>query len=124
MGAKNKGKQWTNEEDILLTELRDEHISISLIATFLGRTQAGIVSRIDILFLERPLKEYIVYKGENFLASGTMKECSSRTGIAEKTLRHYATPSGRKRQEIKKNAKNRFTVSKVRDVNDGGDPLD
>lgn len=42
-------------------------------------------------------KEYALYKGEEILSIGTIPEISKETGISEKTVRFYGTPSHKKR---------------------------
>lgn len=53
-------------------------------------------------------KVYAVYKGDNFLQLGTVKELAEYFNVSEKTIRHWATPSYEKRRGGKrKTGKNR-----------------
>ena len=38
------------------------------------------------------LKEYILYKGEDIIALGTIKEIAKDTGLKENVVRYYGTP--------------------------------
>ena len=38
----------------------------------------------------RPAKEYAIYKGDEFIAIGTIKELVKKTGYSETTLRYSA----------------------------------
>ncbi len=42
-------------------------------------------------------KEYAVYKGENILAIGTLKDCAEKLGVKENTIKWYGTPTYAKR---------------------------
>lgn len=43
------------------------------------------------------MKEYAVYKGEDILAIGTVKEISKALNVKQETVRFWATPSYAKR---------------------------
>lgn len=58
----------------------------------------------------RPTKEYAIYKGDEFIAIGTIKELAEKTGYAESTLRFCTRPSSMKRSKG-----NRLIVFKVED---------
>lgn len=45
------------------------------------------------------MKEYAVYKGDEFLAIGTTKELSKKLNIKEETIRKYATNWAKKRSK-------------------------
>ena len=47
------------------------------------------------------VKEYALYKGDELLAFGTIKEISDQLKIKEKTLHYYKTPSYIKRTSEK-----------------------
>lgn len=44
---------------------------------------------------------YAVYKGDQFICTGTTKELCPQLGIKPKTLQFYSTPSNHKRAENK-----------------------
>jgi hypothetical protein len=46
------------------------------------------------------MKEYALYKGEEILCSGTIKEIAKHQGIKEATVRFYARPSYKKRIKV------------------------
>ena len=58
----------------------------------------------------RPTKEYAIYKGDEFIAIGTIKELAEKTGYAETTLRFCTHPASKKR-----NKGNRLVVFAVDD---------
>ena len=58
----------------------------------------------------RPTKEYAIYKGDDFIAIGTIKELVKKTGYAESTLRYCTHPASKKR-----NNGNRLVVFSVDD---------
>ena len=58
----------------------------------------------------RPTKEFACYKGDEFIAIGTIKELAEKTGYAETTLRFCTHPASRKR-----NKGNRLVVFAVED---------
>lgn len=43
------------------------------------------------------MKEYALYKGDNLLAFGTIKEIAQKLGIKPLSVRHYAFNSYKKR---------------------------
>lgn len=45
----------------------------------------------------RPPRIYAMYKGEEMLAMGTIKEIAEKMGVSEATIRFQTTPSYRKR---------------------------
>ena len=58
----------------------------------------------------RPAKEFACYKGDEFIAIGTIKELAEKTGYAETTLRFCTHPASKKR-----NKGNRLAVFAVDD---------
>lgn len=45
----------------------------------------------------RKPREYALYKGDEFIDLGTIKEMSKRLGMAQNTLRFYSSPTQSKR---------------------------
>lgn len=43
------------------------------------------------------MKEYALYKGEECLAIGTIKEIAAKMKVSEKSIRFYGSPSYKKR---------------------------
>lgn len=60
----------------------------------------------------RKLKEYALYKGDNFIEIGTAKKLAEIVGISEKSIRFMSTPTYRKRLK-KKNSINAMIVVRV-----------
>ena len=54
------------------------------------------------------INDYALYKGDEFIDLGTIKYLSKKYNLAEKTLRYYAMPTGRKRA-----GKNGYIVIKI-----------
>lgn len=46
--------------------------------------------------------EFALYKGDDFITSGTIKELAKFKGVKEKTIKFYLTPSYKKRIENRK----------------------
>lgn len=61
--------------------------------------------------------EYALYKGDNFLDIGTIKELSKRYDISVKTLRWYSTPCYKNKIKNKKNIKS-YVVVRIEDEED------
>ena len=47
------------------------------------------------------MNEYALYKGDELLAMGTVREIAKQLGIREKTIRFYGSPSQEKRSSNK-----------------------
>lgn len=43
-------------------------------------------------------KLYVVYKGDEIVATGTLEECARKLHIQPSTMRWYATPSARRNE--------------------------
>ena len=56
------------------------------------------------------MKEYALYKGEECLAIGTIKEIANKMKVKEETIYFYTTPTYKKRC---KKSKNRRELIKV-----------
>lgn len=50
-------------------------------------------------------KEYALYKGEDCLAMGTIKEIAKQQNVKERTILFYGTPTYQKRRAKGKNYK-------------------
>lgn len=50
----------------------------------------------------RVLNEYALYKGEEVLAIGTIKDIAENQGVDERTIRFYATGTYKRRLEKRK----------------------
>jgi hypothetical protein len=59
------------------------------------------------------LKEYAVYKGEEFIYVGTAKECAERLGVKPETIYSYASPRYQKVVSKAKNPQNYIIVIKL-----------
>lgn len=59
--------------------------------------------------MNRPLKDYAVYKGDGFLFIATKKECAERMGVSENTISFYASETY-KRRLAKRDSQNAIVV--------------
>lgn len=57
--------------------------------------------------------EYALYKGENLLHIGTIKEIAKAHGVKANTIRFYNTPCYKKRIAKRRNARNYITLTKL-----------
>lgn len=64
------------------------------------------------------MKEYALYKGDDFITLGTIKEISKETGIKEATLKWYTYPTYKKRLEQRKSTKNSNILIEIEEEED------
>lgn len=55
-------------------------------------------------------KEYAMYKGEECLAIGTIKEIADKMKVKEETIRFYTMPTYKKRVKAGKNRRELITL--------------
>ncbi|MEN2765749.1 hypothetical protein [Ornithinibacillus xuwenensis] len=60
------------------------------------------------------MKEYAVYKGDEFLCLGTAIECADKLGVKADTIVYYTSPAYQ-RKLAKRNAVNPIIVIKLED---------
>lgn len=56
--------------------------------------------------------QYVVYRGDTFIVTGTAVECVEFMGIKLESFRFYMTPTYHRRVAERKNARNYITVEK------------
>ena len=56
------------------------------------------------------MKVYAVYKGENCLGIGPIKELAKKLGVKERTIYFYTTPTYKKRVKSGKNRREVITL--------------
>lgn len=56
------------------------------------------------------MKEYALYKGEECLAIGTIKEIAKQLKVKERTIYFYTTPTYKKRVKAGKNRREVITL--------------
>src|SRR5690625_3322642 len=90
---KVKRRQWTNEEDVLLSELVRSmdvnQMSISDIALMLNRTEGSVKGRMATLFLSVPKKRFSLYEGDKYIAEGTREELAELMGWQTNTVSQH-----------------------------------
>jgi len=81
-------RRWTNEED----EYLDNHFgskSNKDLASVLNRTERAIASRASILNLKKNKAVYALFKKDQFLAQGSVKELASELYVSESTIQSH-----------------------------------
>ena len=58
--------------------------------------------------------EYALYKGDEFITLGTIKEIAKFLGVSERTVHFYATPT-----YMKRNKDNHYIVIRIEDDEEG-----
>lgn len=58
------------------------------------------------------MKEYAIYKGDDFLFTGTLSECSKFLGVKQETIYFYTMPVYKRRC---RNSKNRIEIIVLED---------
>ena len=61
----------------------------------------------------RPRKTYVLYKGDDQIAEGTVYEMSEKLGILPKSIQFYGTPSYKKKNPNRKYEKTYFLMEVV-----------
>lgn len=59
--------------------------------------------------------EYAMYKGEELLHIGTIKEIADNHGVLKETIKFYKTPTYERRIARRKNPKNYITLTRLDD---------
>lgn len=95
---------WTMRE---IQFLQDNHegMTASEMGEALGRSRKSIVSKCSNLSISPKSgytrSHYVLYQGEEIIAQGTKQEIAEQTGLSEKNLHYFGTPSARKRNSKK-----------------------
>lgn len=61
----------------------------------------------------RKRKEYALYKGDQFVDIGTLKDLAKKLNVNEKTIQYYSTPSHLKRCQKFNGSDNYLVVVKL-----------
>lgn len=61
------------------------------------------------------MKEYALYKGEDILDIGTIREIAKQQGVREDTIRFYGTRAYQRRLEKRKNSRNAKVLISLED---------
>ena len=103
------GKNWTPEEDAVLTEKYNNHSSITEIASILGRTYGGVAARAQRIGLT---KSIIRNNNANFWASYQDYDWLYQKAVIEhKTAREIAEENGYKTRTIEKWLREKHGIS-------------
>ncbi|WP_233191980.1 hypothetical protein [Sporosarcina sp. P34] len=62
--------------------------------------------------------EYAMYKGEEFLYTGTISELAKRHGVSENTIRYYTYPAYQNKLKKRRKVRNVITVDRLDDDED------
>ena len=95
---RRKPYNWTNDEDILLSELYNDHTAKE-IADIIGVTTQQVRTRASTLFLSKYPVRYLVYNGDNLTLKGTKKEIVEKLNISEGTFRFYRSAEAIRRDK-------------------------
>jgi|SRR5690625_4938578 len=90
---------WTAKELQFLKE-NYKHMDNAELAKALNKKESAIVyqkRRQGLTGGKRKRYEYAVYQGDKQLCVGSVKECAEKLGLAEFTIRLYATPHYKRR---------------------------
>src|SRR5699024_11529325 len=92
-------QHWTNEEDKKLMK-HYANKSYEELMDMLGRSKSSILMRFNILGLSRVEAresfDYVVYKGEEILMIGTIKEIDAALVNRDSTVKYYNKQSQQK----------------------------
>jgi len=90
---KRTRKLWSNDEDLYLCELVENRninkMTYQDIAKKLGRTTQSIKTRVRVLSIEAPKKQYVVYKNDRYVGEGTRNEVAELMGWKPNTVSVY-----------------------------------
>lgn len=89
------GGAWDKEEMTVLKVFL-ENRPIKDIARVLGRSYGSVYVKAKELGFEvkpKPKKEVAVYRGDELLAVGTIRECAEITGLSYQSIACYLAPS-------------------------------
>ena len=95
---RRKPYNWTNDEDILLSELYNDHTAEE-IAEIMGISTQQVRTRASTLFLSKYPVRYLVYNGDNLTLKGTKKEIVEKLNISEGTFRFYRSAEAIRRDK-------------------------
>ena len=112
-GVRERVRLWTADEDAIIRKMSAEGKGYVEIGKELGRTRAAVAKRAlklgvsskarainDPLPIEKIKKDadyYILYKGEEEVAEGTVRDIAHQLGIKTQTVYGYNTPSYKRR---------------------------
>ena len=113
-GVREKEKEWTPNEISLLQRMRRQRKSAKEIASVLGRTESAVRSRLRMIgetgkvyLVNPPLSPhgmsrnadyYALYKGDEYITEGTVRDIAHQLGVEEDTVWIYKTPSHEQRR--------------------------
>lgn len=90
-----RGRAWSDREIAILREVSSTR-GLTEIAEGLGRTYNSVWRKavaLNLITKKRGNREVAVYRNDDLLAVGTLKECAEITGLSYQTLMCYLSPS-------------------------------
>lgn len=94
-------KHWSDEKIKRLKHLSAQGLTDKEIARILGVSRKSVKGKRFREGIKKPyfidIQEYVAYKGDEFLAAGTIKEISEETGYTIGTLEYASYPVHHKR---------------------------
>ena len=113
-GVREKIKRWTPNEDTLIRQLKRRGKTAKEISKAVGRTPGAVNSRLRFLgdvgkvrlvnpplpphSMDRDADYYVLYKGDEYITEGTVKDIAHQLGVQTDTVYIYKTPSKLKRR--------------------------
>ena len=112
-GVRERARMWTADEDAIVRKMNAEGENYAEIGKAIGRSRGGVAGRVLKLGLSHqaptvneplPVEQiqedadyYILYKGEEEVAEGTVRDIAHQLGVKENTVYGYNTPSYKRR---------------------------
>lgn len=59
------------------------------------------------------MREYALYKGENLIGMGTLKELANQKGVQLETIKFYLTPTYQRRLAKRKKVRNALELVEI-----------
>lgn len=108
-------KPWTAKEQEIM-KVHYPYKSFDYLVELLGRTKNSIRRKGGLMGLSRAGHQYVgdfaIYKGDEMLSLGTIKEIADELNVKEETIKYYMTPvyKGRLAERNSKNAREIVTL--------------
>lgn len=108
-------RQWTRDEVKYLKSVWGT-LRLDEICEELNRSYASIkckVYKLGLDFMAKPQKEFALYKGEQMIAIGTVREIAEERGVKPETIRFYKSETYQRRAKSETN--NRLKLIRIDD---------
>lgn len=93
------GKSWTVEKLSYVVK-KYGTMTHAEIGNEIGKSRHAVARQIARMRLnDLYQREYAIYKDDDYIFTGNIKDCSAFLGVKEKAFRFYMTPSNEKRKQ-------------------------